>query len=679
MRNRITSWLNNLSIKQKLYYGFGTVLVFLLVVVLVTMINLLIVRSKINTMVEQNEPTVLAAMELGQHLKEATGALGFYLLSKEQTHKKAYQDAQIKIDEVLAELRQYKPVQENADAQALVTSLESDIGKFKQYQTQMFELAEDNSKNIPGIRFAAENLNPISQQVLQNLYSMIQTESEEDATARRKNILLDIESLRYNWTNVMNGIRAYLAYRTDTGLEQIEIYREQSDALIAKLNNYQDDLTLDQLDSLERIASLKDKFYINLEELKEIHSGKQWRRDAHLIRAEIGPILDSANEKLIALQEMQRENINEANDSLVTNVASTIIIGIALLISAVLAAGWLAMQLIKAIIQPMNAAVEATGRIAAGDLTVTLEETSRDEIGELMVALNMMVANLAGLVSQVQQSGIQVTSSSTEIAATAKQQEATVTEQAATGNQITTTAKEIAATVQELVNTMDEVTGVAETTANSAINSQTALSSMEKTMHQMMEATSSIGSKLSVLSEKASNINSVVTTITKVADQTNLLSLNAAIEAEKAGEYGVGFSVVATEIRRLADQTAVATWDIEQMVKEMQSAVSAGVMGMDKFTEEVRRGVDEVRHVGAQLAAIIDEVRNLLPRFETVHEGMQNQAQGARQITESIVQLSDGAQQTAESLRQSNGAIGQLRGAAHGLQESVSKFKVNTG
>ena len=136
-----------------------------------------------------------------------------------------------------------------------------------------------------------------------------------------------------------------------------------------------------------------------------------------------------------------------------------------------------------------------------------------------------------------------------------------------------------------------------------------------------MEAAGSINAKLAVLNEKAGNINQVVTTITKVADQTNLLSLNAAIEAEKAGEYGRGFLVVATEIRRLADQTAVATYDIEQMVKEMQSAVSAGVMGMDKFSEEVRRGMQEVQQVGGQLSQIIQQVQALAPRFEAVNEG----------------------------------------------------------
>src|ERR1041385_4835007 len=164
---------------------------------------------------------------------------------------------------------------------------------------------------------------------------------------------------------------------------------------------------------------------------------------------------------------------------------------------------------------------------------------------------------------------------------------------------------------------MNEVNQVAEQTASLASSGQTSIGRMESTMRQIMEASGSITGKLAVLSEKTANINTVVTTITKVADQTNLLSLNAAIEAEKAGEYGLGFAVVAMEIRRLADQTAVATYDIEKMVKEMQSAVSAGVMGMDKFSDEVRRGVAEVRQGSTHLAPIIYQVQKLTPRLPT--------------------------------------------------------------
>jgi methyl-accepting chemotaxis protein WspA len=196
-------------------------------------------------------------------------------------------------------------------------------------------------------------------------------------------------------------------------------------------------------------------------------------------------------------------------------------------------------------------------------------------------------------------------------------------------------------------------------------------------MHQVMEAAGSINAKLAVLNERAGNINQVVTTITKVADQTNLLSLNAAIEAEKAGEYGRGFAAVAAEIRRLADQTAVATYDIEQMVKEIQSAVSAGVMGMDKFSEEVRRGMQDVQQISGQLSQIIQQVQTLAPRFEMVNEGMQAQATGAEQISEALLQLTDAAQQTVDSLGQSTMAIEELNQVSGNLQSGVARFKLD--
>ncbi|MGP1680121.1 MAG: methyl-accepting chemotaxis protein, partial [Burkholderiales bacterium] len=179
-----------------------------------------------------------------------------------------------------------------------------------------------------------------------------------------------------------------------------------------------------------------------------------------------------------------------------------------------------------------------------------------------------------------------------------------------------------------------------------------------------------------VLNEKAGNISKVTTTITKVADQTNLLSLNAAIEAEKAGEYGRGFAVVATEIRRLADQTAVASYDIEVIVKEIQSAVSASVMGMNQFSEETRRGLGEIQQVGGQLSQVIEQVQTLAPRLEAVNDGMRSQTTGGEQITDAFVQLTDAMQQATDAIRQSNVAIEDVRQVATGLSSGVSRFKL---
>jgi methyl-accepting chemotaxis protein WspA len=159
-----------------------------------------------------------------------------------------------------------------------------------------------------------------------------------------------------------------------------------------------------------------------------------------------------------------------------------------------------------------------------------------------------------------------------------------------------------------------------------------------------------------------------------VADQPNLLSLNAAIEAAKAGELGQGFGVVAREIRRLADQTAAATLDIEQTVKEMQVAVSSGVVGMETFTEEVRRAVATISEVSGQLGRIIEQVNVLGPQFLAMGEGMTSQSQGAQQISEAMTALSEGAGQTADALRESSRAIGQLNEAARELQREVGRF-----
>ncbi|WP_211465179.1 methyl-accepting chemotaxis protein [Collimonas silvisoli] len=374
----------------------------------------------------------------------------------------------------------------------------------------------------------------------------------------------------------------------------------------------------------------------------------------------------------------QQEEVHSVDkiEAAVLVAKSTLLAALAIALVAALICGFF---LLRAITRPMTDLIAALELIRSGDLSQRLNLNRHDEFQALEAGLNRMSDELTGLVGQAQKSAIQVTTSVVEIAATATQQQATANETAATTTEIGATSREIYSTSRELVSTMNEVSSGAEEAARLVGTGQAGLTQMEDTMHHVMDAAGSVNAKLAILNEKASNINQVVTTITKVAGQTNLLSLNAAIEAEKAGEYGRGFSVVATEIRRLADQTAVATYDIEQMVKEIQSAVSAGVMGMDKFSEEVRRGIADVQNVGAQLSQIIHQVQALTPRFQSVNEGVRAQAIGAEQISQALGQLSEAAQQSVESLRQSSQAIDELTLTANGLRNGVSRFKLKLG
>lgn len=353
---------------------------------------------------------------------------------------------------------------------------------------------------------------------------------------------------------------------------------------------------------------------------------------------------------------------------------------------AALVAIAIAWNIMRTIGRRTDAASDYLSQLAAGNLDIDVRMDVQDEISKILQSVTQLHGKLVrdleearrsdelkALIGQIQTSSVQVGNAIAEVAATAREQEATTVEMSATTTELSASSKEISANARELVKTMTDVSSVAEQTADLATGGQNGLAHMEDTMRQVMEAAGTINAKLAILNDKASNITQVTTTINRVADQTNLLSLNAAIEAEKAGEFGRGFAVVATEIRRLADQTAVATYDIELMVKEIQSAVSASVMGMDKFSEEVRRGLQEVQKISGNLTQVIEHVKNLAPRFETVNEGMQSQASSAQQITDSLAQLNEAVQQTVESLRQSTQAIGEVNQAMHDLTGSASR------
>jgi methyl-accepting chemotaxis protein WspA len=316
-------------------------------------------------------------------------------------------------------------------------------------------------------------------------------------------------------------------------------------------------------------------------------------------------------------------------------------------------------------------------RVAAGDLTTTVDIKGSDESAELLRAISSMNVGLQALVSRVKGATIELMGTATEFNSTSRQQEQSVSGFGASTSEIAAAVKEISATSQELLATMDNLSRVTSQTAEVAEDGRVGLDRMDTSMQQLTSATATISNKLAVIREKAVDINKVVTTITKVADQTNLLSINAAIEAEKAGELGLGFLVLAREIRRLADQTAVATLDIEHMVREMQTAVTAGVMEMDRFSEEVRSGVRTVGEIGGQLGTIIGQVRVLSGRFEVVNEGMRSQSEGARQIDQAMIHLSDVARQTTGSLREFKVATERLQLAITTLREGVSVFKVS--
>ncbi|MEB0039565.1 MULTISPECIES: methyl-accepting chemotaxis protein [unclassified Pseudomonas] len=458
---------------------------------------------------------------------------------------------------------------------------------------------------------------------------------------------------------------------------EISNFKGYEATLVSELNNYRKTVfDADDQASVDEFEKQHADYIKITDEVLALYQANDFAKARTEFTSQMVPAWNRGRALLTSLIVQNKKSADQSMASIASTVFSAKISMAISLLVALIAALSCGLLLMRAIMAPMRRIVWVLDIMRSGDLSKRLNLGRKDEFGAVETGFNDMMTELTGLVSQAQRSSVQVTTSVTEIAATSKQQQATATETAATTTEIGATSREIAATSRDLVRTMTEVTSAADQASILAGSGQQGLARMEETMHSVMGAADLVNAKLAILNEKAGNINQVVVTIVKVADQTNLLSLNAAIEAEKAGEYGRGFAVVATEVRRLADQTAVATYDIEQMVREIQSAVSAGVMGMDKFSEEVRRGMFEVTQVGEQLSQIIHQVQALAPRVLMVNEGMQAQATGAEQINQALVQLGDASSQTVDSLRQASFAIDELSQVAVGLRSGVSRFKV---
>jgi methyl-accepting chemotaxis protein WspA len=341
---------------------------------------------------------------------------------------------------------------------------------------------------------------------------------------------------------------------------------------------------------------------------------------------------------------------------------------------AALPAAAAGLRLARGIEAPLGEAAATAEAIAAGDLDRRVILGGRHGLGRLPAAVVAMQHTLAGLVERIRTSGQRLIAVEADTKAALTGQERAVGGFSTATQEISTAVAQISATSEQLLTATGGVMEVARDAAGVADEGREGLERMTASMQQLDEAMNAFTRKLATISQRASGITAVVTTIAKVADQTNLLSVNATIEAEKAGESGRGFRIVAQEIRRLADQTALATKDIERMVRDMQAAVAGGTMEMDRFRNEVSGRIGEVAEVSEKLGRVIEPVHSVTRALEQVHESMASQSEGARQIRAAMESLRGDAADSASSVTVFSASLAELRAAIAELTTEAERF-----
>jgi methyl-accepting chemotaxis protein len=335
---------------------------------------------------------------------------------------------------------------------------------------------------------------------------------------------------------------------------------------------------------------------------------------------------------------------------------------------------WLMNRLIAA---PLKEVTEAAGRVAAGDLTVRVEAEDRsDEVGVLLRALGTMVQNLRGTNREIRDGVGLLASSSSEILSTVSQVAASVSETATAVTETSTTVEEVKQTAH-LSN--QKAKAVKETAQKAAAVSEPGLKNVTVTvegMSRIREQMESIAESVVRLSEQGQAIGEIIATVNDLAEQSNLLAVNAAIEATRAGEYGKGFAVVAQGVKSLADQSRQATTQVRTILMEVQKATSAAVMATEQGTKAVAAGVKQATDAGESIRALTGNVREAAEAAIQIAASSQEQLAGMDQIASAIAHIRQAAVQNTAGTQQLETSAKNLQGLGGRLKVLVERQRL---
>jgi Methyl-accepting chemotaxis protein len=665
------------SIRTKLWAGFGMLVVILAVVVLTTVASLTATRGNMANVVERILPTALDAQELANRLEHTSASLGFYLLSKEPGQREDYLANLQQVNELLQRLQQQPLLQEDQALGAKVAAVAAQVQKFAGYRERMLALALDDGANFPAMQYAGQSVNPLSQEALQLLSQMILAEEGEAASGQRKQLLLLIGELRYAWTNVMNGIRGYLAFRADSALEEIQLHQDNVGTLMERLKKRSGQLNFEQQDAFEQFVALRQQFLSNFAQMRKLHSSEQWRTDAHLVRSELGPLLGEIKHTLDGLVEELRGRTEQRSDALLTQIdvtRATVLLLLAVGMVLGVFGAWIISHLIS---KPLRMAVNTMNDIAAGggNLACQLHVDGRDEIGQLCMAFNRFVEKIREIVSQVASSTAQLAAAAEQMSQISSNANHGVQRQQHETEQVAAAMNQMAATAQE----MAQNAGLA---ADSAAQADTQAAGGRKVVAQTVDAIDNLARAVEQaadvihqLEDDSDSIGTVVDVIRGIAEQTNLLALNAAIEAARAGEQGRGFAVVADEVRTLASRTQQSTTEIKAIIETLQKGASDAVAMMTKGRVQANASVEQAARAGAALEEITGSVDRITEMNRHIADAATQQGQVAEEINRNIANITQVAEQTAEGTRQLAASSTDLAQLAEQLQGLVGRFK----
>ncbi|MBE0493096.1 MAG: methyl-accepting chemotaxis protein [Thiomicrospira sp.] len=671
-------FLQKLTIKQKMRFGFGVIWLVLAIITIQAAFNLSVVRINVKDVVENKQPVALASSQLIIKLEKSMNSLSVYMLTGDEDTLSGYQQSYAESAEILTELEARLAEAKYQQSRQYLKQVRLDMAKLPAYIEAIKHLQKNRNEQYPAFKYVSDNLAGLANTIQFSISTMVASELNE-LDAERRVLLEDLLALQNNWLNVLSSVRGYVAFRSSDMSDNTEMYLNVTEQLIERIAQQTAiELTIEEEDALPTIMDAFSTYRQNYMTLKTIHEGERWRMDTWMMENEIKPLFESLERDLEMVSNAAVKDMVDMSDQVVSSSLNNILLLLGLSIFGQFMGMLISRRVTHSVVSPVNNATLAMKDMAQGegDLTRRLPVRGRDELAQLSSYFNIFVERIQQMLQELTFTVEELERSSTELLGVTQstkkgsdQQLKATAELTASVGEMTTKAKTVEDHSRNATRATEQAASRVKQGSQVVSGANVAIQSLSDGMQEMTTA-------VNQLSQDSKSIGQVVSVIRDIAEQTNLLALNAAIEAARAGEHGRGFAVVADEVRGLAQRTQESTLEIERIIEKIKGATKQTVKVVSAGEESSHTSCEAIQRAQQELAPVVVLMDDISKMSEQMFNAAQSQSSLAHEVNQHISQIHAVSESTAREALNTEKAGHQMQALADRLEKLVHQFKI---